>query len=96
VRPAPESRPRREILLALCAAGFVLFNFPMLILWDRGATVFGLPLLPVALFAIWAGLIGALAWASERGTNREGANRDGVNRDWAHGRTGPPATFREE
>ena len=37
----------------------MLFNFPMLIVWDRDATVFGLPLLPVALFAIWAALIGA-------------------------------------
>ena len=53
------------MLLALCGAGLVLFNFPMLIVWDREATVFGLPLLPVALFAIWAALIGLLAWVSE-------------------------------
>ena len=54
-----------QVLLALCGAGLVLFNFPMLIVWDREATVFGLPLLPVALFAIWAALIGLLAWVSE-------------------------------
>jgi len=77
VRSAPENEgPRREILLALCAAGLVLFNFPMLILWDRDTTVFGLPLLPMALFAIWAGLIVALAWASERGANRDRATDD--------------------
>jgi hypothetical protein len=76
VRPPPAKEPRRGILLALCAAGLVLFNFPMLILWDRDTTVFGLPLLPVALFAIWAGLIGALAWASERAGNGDRPRRD--------------------
>ena len=35
----------------------VLLNFPLLTLWDRDVTVFGLPLLPVALFAGWAVLI---------------------------------------
>jgi hypothetical protein len=91
VKSSPEDEPRHEILLAVCAAGVVLFNFPMLILWDRDATVFGLPLLPVALFAIWAAFIGALAWASERRRNR-----NEVNRDWAQDRTGPPAAFPEE
>lgn len=74
MRPAPEDDgPRRGILLVLFSAGLVLFNFPMLILWDRDSTVFGLPLLPVALFAIWAALIGVLAWASERGPSRDKA-----------------------
>jgi hypothetical protein len=59
--------PRTQALVALCGAALVLFNFPMLVIWDRDATVFGLPLLPVALFGIWAGLIALLAWASERG-----------------------------
>jgi hypothetical protein len=54
------------VLLALFAAGMVLFNFPLLIIFDRDTTVLGLPLLPVALFAIWALLIGVLAWAIER------------------------------
>ena len=58
--------PDAQILLVLWAAGLVLFNFPMLIVWDRDITVLGLPLLPVALFAGWAALIAALAWASER------------------------------
>jgi hypothetical protein len=60
--------PRTPVLVALCAAGLALFNFPLLIVWDQPATVFGLPLLPTALFAIWAGLIAALALASERGS----------------------------
>jgi hypothetical protein len=60
----------------------ILFNFPMLVLWDRDSTVFGLPLLPVALFAIWAGLIALLAWASERGPGEGepgGEAGDGAN-----------------
>lgn len=57
--------PRPLVLVALCAAGFVLLNFPLLIVWDQPVTVLGLPLLPVALFAIWGGLIAALALASE-------------------------------
>jgi hypothetical protein len=58
--------PRPGVLLALAGAATVLFNFPILAVWNRDATVLGLPLLPLALFAIWAGLIAALAWASER------------------------------
>lgn len=59
--------PRPQVLVALCAAGFALLNFPLLIVWDQPATVLGLPLLPIALFAIWAGLVAALALASEGG-----------------------------
>ncbi|MDI4666243.1 hypothetical protein K9U40_18220 [Xanthobacter autotrophicus] len=64
--PAPDRGPRPQLLLALFATGVLAFNFPLLIVWDAGVSVAGLPLLPVALFAIWAGLIAALAVASER------------------------------
>ncbi len=53
-------------LLALFAAGLLLFNFPLLKLWLSDVTVFGLPLLPVALFGAWALLIAALAFLMER------------------------------
>jgi hypothetical protein len=53
-------------LAALFGAGLLLFNFPLLRLWLSEATVFGWPLLPVALFSGWALLIGALAWLMER------------------------------
>ena len=59
--------PPRRVLVALALAGTALVNFPLLGVWDQGATILGLPLLPTALFAIWAGLIAALALASERG-----------------------------
>lgn len=64
--PGTERGPRPQLLLALAAAGFVAFNFPMLIVWDADVTVLGLPLLPVALFAVWAALVALLALASER------------------------------
>ena len=53
-------------LLALFAGGWLLLNFPLLGLWDQGATVLGVPLFPAALFVLWALLIGALAWLMER------------------------------
>jgi hypothetical protein len=48
-------------LLALFFAGALLFNFPLLKVWLTERTVFGLPLLPTALFAAWALLIAVLA-----------------------------------
>ncbi len=54
-------------LLALFALGCLLLNFPLVMLWDRAATLWGLPLFPLALFLIWALLIAALAWFMERG-----------------------------
>jgi hypothetical protein len=57
---------RRQRLIALFAAALLLFNFPLLALWDRDATLFGLPLFPAALFVIWGALIGLLGWTIER------------------------------
>jgi hypothetical protein len=53
-------------LLALFVSGWLLFNFPLLGLWDQGATLFGVPLFPAALFILWALLIAVLAWQMER------------------------------
>lgn len=61
-----KSRLGRQRLLALFAAGLLLFNFPLLALWDRDARVAGLPLFPAALFVIWGGLIVVLGLLSER------------------------------
>jgi len=57
-------------LVALFVAGWVLLNFPLLALWDVDIRVLGLPLFPLALFVLWASLIGALAWVVERGHDR--------------------------
>ena len=59
------SRLLTSRLLALFAGGVLLFNGPLLKLWLSDATVFGLPLLPGALFGAWAVLIAVLAWVME-------------------------------
>ena len=53
-------------LVALFVGGAMLLNFPLLALWDRDATVLGLPLFPAALFMLWGGLIALIAWLMER------------------------------
>lgn len=56
-------------LLALFVAGWLLLDFPLLrlALGDGPAgLLFGLPRLPLLLFAIWLALIVALAWLMER------------------------------
>jgi hypothetical protein len=58
-------RLRTPRLVALFAAGWALLNFPLLTLWDRGLTVAGIPLLPLAVFAGWGVLIALAAWVAE-------------------------------
>ena len=53
-------------LLAVFVGGWLLFNFPLLGLWDRDVTLLGIPLFPAALFIIWALLIAISAWLMER------------------------------
>jgi hypothetical protein len=55
----------RQRLTVLFVAGALLLNYPLLALWDRDATLWGLPLFPTALFALWGALIAALAWLME-------------------------------
>lgn len=53
-------------LVALFLAGALLLNFPLLSLWNSKVSVFGLPMFPAALFALWALLIAVLAILLER------------------------------
>jgi hypothetical protein len=62
-------RPDAQRLLALFAAGWALLNFPLLTLWDRGVAVFGVPLMPFAVFIGWAVLIALAGWVAERGSD---------------------------
>ena len=57
---------RSQRLIGLFAAALLLFNFPLLALWDRHALLFGLPLFPAALFLVWGALIALLALVIER------------------------------
>jgi hypothetical protein len=53
--------------IALCMLGMVLFNFPLLALFNVPATVFGVPVLYAYMFVAWAALIGLMARIAESG-----------------------------
>jgi hypothetical protein len=53
-------------LIALCMLGCVLFNFPMLALFNVPGTVLGVPVLYAYIFLAWALLIGLMAWVVEK------------------------------
>ncbi len=58
---------RNQRLIALTCLGWLLFNYPLLSLFNRGGTLFGVPVLYAYLFATWAILISLLALVAERG-----------------------------
>lgn len=53
-------------LVAAFLLGCLLLTYPLLSLFDRSATVLGVPLLYVYLFTAWALLIAIMAIAVER------------------------------
>ena len=55
-----------ERLIGLFLLGCLLFNFPLLALFNVRATVFGIPLLYAYLFAAWTLLIGLVTVIMER------------------------------
>lgn len=54
-----------ERLVAAFLCGCLLFNYPLLSLFDTGSAVFGVPLLYAYVFVAWAGLIAMMAWIIE-------------------------------
>jgi hypothetical protein len=58
-----ESRGPRFV--ALCMLGMLLFNFPILALFNVSGTVLGVPLLYAYIFIAWAALIALMALAAE-------------------------------
>ena len=64
------TNPRRGIrgqwLICIFLLGVVLFNFPILALFNVGATLFGIPVLFAYLFLAWAALIALMYLAIER------------------------------
>lgn len=54
-------------LAALFLLGCILFNFPILALFNRPVAVFGVPVLYAWLFGAWAVLIALMAWVAEHG-----------------------------
>jgi hypothetical protein len=61
-----DDKARESRFIALCMLGLVLFNFPVLALFNVDATLLGVPLLYAYLFAAWALLIGLMAYVAER------------------------------
>ena len=59
-----ESKSQRFV--ALCMLGMVLFNFPVLALFNVGGTPKSVPVLYAYLFMAWAALIALMALVSER------------------------------
>ncbi len=53
-------------LAALFLLGCLLFNFPLLALFNQPGLVFGIPILYVYMFAAWALLIALLAVVIEK------------------------------
>ena len=52
--------------VALCMLGMVLFNFPILALFNVSATLLGVPVLYAYIFIAWASLIALMALVAER------------------------------
>ncbi|MCC6657898.1 MAG: hypothetical protein IT512_06925 [Rhodocyclaceae bacterium] len=53
-------------LAAVFLLGFVLFNYPLIALFNKPGEIFDIPLLYFYLFGVWALLIALMAWAIER------------------------------
>jgi hypothetical protein len=47
--------------------GLLLFNYPILTIFNVSGTIFGVPMLYAYLFAAWAGLIASMAYIAESG-----------------------------
>lgn len=64
-----ESRSQRFV--ALCMLGVLLFNYPVLALFNVSGVIFGIPVLYAYIFVAWAALIALMAFVSEsRGRER--------------------------
>ena len=59
---------KAQRLIALCMLGIVLFNYPLLALFNVSGTVFGVPILYAYIFIAWAVLIGLMAVVAESET----------------------------
>ena len=64
-----ESRGQRFV--ALCMLGVLLFNYPVLALFNVSGAIFGIPVLYAYLFSAWAAFIALMAWMAES-RDREG------------------------
>jgi hypothetical protein len=57
---------KAQRFVALCMLGMLLFNFPILGLFNVPGTFFGVPALYAYIFMAWAALIALMALVAER------------------------------
>lgn len=55
-------------LVAVFLVAVLLFNYPIVSLFDRPELLAGLPTLYVTIFTVWGAVIAAMAWIVERGS----------------------------
>jgi len=55
-------------LVALCMLGVILFNYPMLAVFNVDATVFGIPVLYAYIFTAWCLLAACMTYVVEKKT----------------------------
>ena len=60
-----EFEVKAQRMIALCALGVVLFNYPLLAAFNVDATVFGIPILYAYIFTAWSLLIAGMAYVIE-------------------------------
>lgn len=60
-----EFQSKGQRFVALCMLGLVLFNYPILALFNLPSTVFGVPVLYAYIFIAWAALIAMMAFVAE-------------------------------
>lgn len=61
-----DDKNKEQRFLALCMLGLVLFNFPVLALFNAGGSILGVPVLYAYIFAAWALVIALMYWVAER------------------------------
>ncbi len=61
-----DDKGKEQRFVALCMLGLVLFNFPVLALFNVGGSILGIPVLYAYIFAAWALVIALLCWLAER------------------------------
>jgi hypothetical protein len=60
-----DSDVKSQRFVALCILGVLLFNFPILALFNVSGSLFGVPVLYIYIFGAWAALIALMALAAE-------------------------------
>jgi energy-converting hydrogenase Eha subunit E len=60
-----EFQSKGQRFVALCMLGLLLFNYPILALFNTSGTAFGVPVLYAYIFIAWAALIALMAFVAE-------------------------------